>query len=192
MKKIFLILNMPRTLVLYLAIKTCKCKNEIYKDLERFAYGDKKSKSNYITFSNVILFDKCFRNVLDFRLKKSVILYSIILRIFFPLKKDMEIGRCEIGGGLVCYHGHGTVINAKKIGENLSIWQGVTIGRNIKSEQAPTIGNNVSIYTNAVVAGDISIGDNVKIGAGAVVLKDIPSNSLVYGNPCIVKQMEYD
>ena len=82
----------------------------------------------------------------------------------------MEIGRCEIKGGLVCYHGHGIVINAEKIGKNLSIWQGVTIGKNINSEQLPMI------------------GDNVKIGAGAVVMKDVPSDSVVIGNPCVIKK----
>ena len=73
-------------------------------------------------------------------------------------------------GGLVCYHGHGIVINAEKIGKNLSIWQGVTIGKNINSEQLPII------------------GDNVKIGAGAVVMKDVPSDSVVIGNPCVIKK----
>ena len=71
-----------------------------------------------------------------------------------------------------------------KIGENFSVWQGVTIGKNVNSEMAPTIGNNVSIYTNAVVAGNITIGDDVKIGAGAVVMQDVPDHSLVFGNPC--------
>lgn len=56
--------------------------------------------------------------------------------------------------------------------------------QNVNSEMAPTIGNNVSIYTNAVVAGNITIGDDVKIGAGAVVMQDVPDHSLVFGNPC--------
>ena len=45
----------------------------------------------------------------------------------------MEIGRCDVGGGFVCFNGHGTVISTNRIGENLSVWQGVTIGRNPKS-----------------------------------------------------------
>lgn len=191
MKKLYLLLNIPRTVIVYILAKRCKFKEYIFKDLERFAYGNRKLKNEYLTFSNVILFDKCFRNVLNSRLRKESFLNSIILRILFPLKSDMEVGVCEIGGGLVCYHGHGTIIHANKIGENLSIWQGVTIGRNPKSGDTidiPTIGNNVSIYTNAVVAGNITIGDNVKIGAGAVVMKDIPSNSVVIGNPCVIRK----
>lgn len=157
MKKLFWIVNLPRTLLIYLLTKNSRQRALIFKDLERFAYGERKNKGPYRTFSEVILFDKCFRNVLEFRMKKESKIKAMMLRVFFPIKKDMEIGRCDIGGGLVCYHGHGTVIAAHKIGENFSVWQGVTIGKNVNSEMAPTIGNNVSIYTNAVVAGNITI-----------------------------------
>lgn len=129
-----------------------------------------------------------FQERFRFSIKEELYFIFNNFKISFPLKKDMEIGRCEIKGGLVCYHGHGIVINAEKIGKNLSIWQGVTIGKNINSEQLPIIGDNVSIYTNAVVAGAIRIGDNVKIGAGAVVMKDVPSDSVVIGNPCVIKK----
>ena len=56
----------------------------------------------------------------------------------------------------------------------------------------PQIGNNVTVYTNAVVAGDIVIGDNVDIGAGSVVMKDVPSNTVVIGNPCVFKRKRMD
>ena len=50
----------------------------------------------------------------------------------------------------------------------------------------PTIGDNVSIGCNAVIAGDIQIGNNVKIGAGCVVVKSVPDNCTVIGNPAII------
>ena len=45
-------------------------------------------------------------------------------------------------------------------------------------------------FTNAVVAGGITIGDNVTIGAGAVVMKDVPANSIVMGNPCVIREKQ--
>lgn len=77
-----------------------------------------------------------------------------------------------------------------RIGKNFSVYQGVTIGKNVKPgdiTSKPIIGDNVAIYANAVIAGEVKIGNNVSIGAGTVVMKDIPNNSLVYGNPCIIK-----
>lgn len=62
--------------------------------------------------------------------------------------------------------------------------QNCTIGYN--HGEKPTIGDNVSVYVGAVIAGDIKIGNNVKIGANCVVLKDVPDNSICYGNPCII------
>lgn len=61
-----------------------------------------------------------------------------------------------------------------------------------QTNSMPTIGNNVTVYTNAVVAGDIVIGDNVDIGAGSVVMKDVPSNTVVIGNPCVFKRKRMD
>ena len=101
MKKLFWIVNLPRTLLIYLLTKNSRQRALIFKDLERFAYGERKNKGPYRTFSEVILFDKCFRNVLEFRMKKESKIKAMMLRVFFPIKKDMEIGRCDIGGGLV-------------------------------------------------------------------------------------------
>jgi len=60
----------------------------------------------------------------------------------------------------------------------------VTVGE--INGKRPTIGNNVSIYTGAIVIGDINIGDNSSIGAGSVVVKDVPDNAVVVGNPAKV------
>ncbi len=94
----------------------------------------------------------------------------------------------EIGGGLSIQHGHGTVILCEYAGKNLSVWQGVTIGKN--HGKMPRIGDNVSIYTNAVVIGNITIGNNVDIAAGAVVRKDVPDNCIVYGNPAEIRKKD--
>lgn len=84
---------------------------------------------------------------------------------------------CNVGGGFYVGHGWGTIVNAKRIGENFRVGQNVTIGsRNCKES---FIGDNVSVWAHAVVLGDIMLGDNSQVGAGAVVVKSIPNNSIV-------------
>ncbi len=97
----------------------------------------------------------------------------------------------SIEGGLVCYHPFASVINAKSIGKNFEFRNGLTIGnKNNDNNQLPTIGNNVTVGANVVIIGNITIGDNVVIGAGAVVVKDVPSHSVVAGNPAkVIKQL---
>jgi len=70
-----------------------------------------------------------------------------------------------------------------EIGDNVTIYQGVTLGGTgkEKGKRHPTIGNDVIIATGAKVLGSFKIGDNSKIGAGAVVLQEVPPNSTVVG-----------
>jgi serine O-acetyltransferase len=82
-------------------------------------------------------------------------------------------------------HPIGIVIGGRvRMGEKCRISQGVTIGRkSLEFPAQPVIGNNVRIYSNAILIGNISIGDNSVIGAGSVVLKSFPANSVIVGNP---------
>ena len=92
----------------------------------------------------------------------------------------------QIGKGFYIGHFGGIFISSEaKIGENVNISQGVTIGVSGQGENrgCPTIGNNVYIAPGAKIFGKISIGDNVKIGANAVVYKDIPDNVKVVLDP---------
>ncbi|GAB1534136.1 MULTISPECIES: serine O-acetyltransferase [Brevibacillus] len=89
-----------------------------------------------------------------------------------------------IGRGLFIDHGMGVVIGETcEIGDNVTIYQGVTLGGTgkEKGKRHPTIGNDVIIATGAKVLGSFKIGDNSKIGAGAVVLQEVPPNSTVVG-----------
>jgi serine O-acetyltransferase len=94
-------------------------------------------------------------------------------------------------GGIRIVHPNGIVIHGKAvIGNNLTIFQQVTIGVIEKSEivqKPPIIGNNVYIGAGAKILGNIVIGDNVKIGANAVVTKDVPANATVVGYNRIIK-----
>jgi serine O-acetyltransferase len=72
-----------------------------------------------------------------------------------------------------------------EIGDNVTVFQGVTLGGTgkEKGKRHPTIKDNALIATGAKVLGSITIGENAKIGAGSVVLKEVPANSTVVGIP---------
>ena len=92
----------------------------------------------------------------------------------------------QIGKGFFIDHGNGVIIGETTIiGDNVTLYQGVTLGGTGKEQgkRHPTIGNNVMISTGAKVLGSFKIGDNSKIGAGSVVLKEVPPGSTVVGVP---------
>lgn len=91
-----------------------------------------------------------------------------------------------IGKGLFIDHGHGVIIGETTIiGDNVTLYQGVTLGGTGKEQgkRHPTIGNNVMISAGAKVLGSFTVGENSKIGAGSVVLSEVPPNCTVVGVP---------
>ncbi len=91
-----------------------------------------------------------------------------------------------IGEGFFIDHGMGVVIGeTTEIGRNVTVYQGVTLGGTGKEtgKRHPTIGEGVIVGTGARVLGPLEIGAGAKVGAGAIVVKDVPSNSTVVGNP---------
>lgn len=91
-----------------------------------------------------------------------------------------------IGKRLFIDHGMGVVIGeTTEIGDNCTIYQGVTLGGTGKDvgKRHPTLGNNVMVSSGAKVLGPFTVGDNSKIGAGSVVLKEVPPDSTVVGVP---------
>lgn len=91
-----------------------------------------------------------------------------------------------IGKGLFIDHGHGVVIGETAIvGDNVTLYQGVTLGGTGKEcgKRHPTIENNVMISAGAKILGSFTVGENSKIGAGSVVLTEVPPNSTVVGVP---------
>jgi len=92
----------------------------------------------------------------------------------------------EIGRRVFIDHGDGVVIGETTvIGDDVTIYQGVTLGGTGKDvgKRHPTIGSGVTIGAGAKVLGPITIGDHSKVGAGAIVLKDVPPECTVVGNP---------
>lgn len=98
-----------------------------------------------------------------------------------------------VGAGLYIGHPYGITVNDKVvIGRNCNIHKGVTIGRENRGsrEGTPTIGDNVWIGINATVVGKIAIGDDVLIAPNSFVNFDVPSHSIVIGNPAKVISKE--
>lgn len=92
----------------------------------------------------------------------------------------------KIGRRFFIDHGMGIVIGETcEIGNNVTIFQGVTLGGTGKErgKRHPTLHDNVLVATGAKVLGSITIGENSKVGAGSVVLKDVPPNATVVGIP---------
>ncbi len=109
-------------------------------------------------------------------------LFSKILRIFYPKASTFIIDvNTKIGGGLQLAHPYATILNAEKIGEKVYVNHLVTVGE--KNGKKPVIEDGVELHANCIVIGGITIGKNAKIGAGAVVTKDVPENAIAVGNP---------
>jgi len=101
--------------------------------------------------------------------------------------------KCKIGKGLYLGHAYNITINENaEIGENCNIHKGVTIGQLNRGTRkgAPKIGNYVWIGVNDTIVGNIVVGDDVLIAPGAFINCDIPSNSIVIGNPCQIHHRE--
>lgn len=108
---------------------------------------------------------------------------SQVARFFtgIEIHPGAQIGRrCFIDHGMAVVIGETT-----EIGDDVTIYQGVTLGGTGKEsgKRHPSIGNNVVISSGAKVLGPFKVGDNSKVGAGSVVLKEVPENSTVVGIP---------
>ena len=127
----------------------------------------------------------------------SNVLSRFLWRLCFRVAK--EINHIDmsyltpIGGGLYIGHPYCITINHNAIiGRNVNIHKGVTIGRENRGtrEGVPIIGNNVWVGVNSTIVGKIKIGDDVLIAPNSYVNCDVPSHSVVLGNPCIIKHKE--
>lgn len=140
------------------------------------------SLPSFLVFLFLIHNDAFYRTVFYHRIGP---VKALLIGWWRPGNRYLVISKTtRLGGGVELIHAFSTVIHAESIGENFSFRNCTTIGE--KAEGRPTIGSNVTIAPNVCVIGKITIGDNVFIGAGSVVTKDIPSNSVAVGNPARV------
>ena len=138
-----------------------------------------------------------FRWVLFFRLyqgRRNPFLTRGLLRRY-SRKTGIQIGwHTQIGEGLVLVHcGPVAVNNEAVIGKNCTLYHGVTVGMEFRGKRKgnPTIGDNVWIGSNACVVGNITVGDDVLIAPLAFVNFDVPSHSIVVGNPAKIIHREH-
>lgn len=119
--------------------------------------------------------------------KRGWVLLPRMLSNFARFLTGIEIHPgATIGPGLFIDHGSGIVIGeTAEIGRNVTLYQGVTLGGTgkEKGKRHPTVGNNVVIASGAKVLGSFQVGDHAKIGAGSVVLKEVPAYATVVGIP---------
>lgn len=118
------------------------------------------------------------------------LLYKALFRIWAN-QRGLEIAaNQQIGGGFYIGHAYNITINGRaKIGRNCNIHKGIVIGQANRGPRKgyPTIGDRVWIGINSAIVGKISIGDDVMIAPDSFVNVDVPSHSVVFGNPCIIK-----
>lgn len=163
-------------------------KGAIKADLNAFLKKDPAAKSKW----EVILTYSGFHALVAYRF--SHFLYERHMPLFARMVSQtarfftgVEIHpAAKIGRGVMIDHGSGVVIGETcEIGDNVVIYQGVTLGGTGKhsGKRHPTIGSNVMISAGAKVLGPFKVGDNSKIGAGAVVLSEVPSGCTVVGIP---------
>lgn len=149
-------------------------------------------------FLKDFIFQHRLRYMVYFRLAQAT--KNKFIRVFFEYKLfrlcrkyGIEIKTStQIGDGFVMTHPYNITISPyATIGKNVNILKGATIGLiGGKKPGAPIIGDRVYIGINSVVLGGITIGDDVLIAPNAFVNEDVPSHSVVIGNPCKIISKE--
>ena len=159
-------------------------------------------KNNPNTKGRLIVVSYTITNYFRKRAKnKFALILCAPIIIMHKLLTDIVLG-CEIpastkiGHGFIIHHGRAIVLNKNVvIGNNVTLKHNTTIGNreSLLGEDlgSPVIEDNVLIGPHSIIIGPITIGKNSIIGAGSVVIKNVPPNSIVAGNPAkIIRKLD--
>lgn len=185
-KRLLAMINFPRTFFVFLCVLCSRQRNLIEMDVKRWEEIDGINLGFFEAINWYMTYKKEFRNLIMHRFKHPSrspvnLVHFLICRMLWKPMESLFIYTNDIGGGLYIQHGVASLISAGKIGENCRIYQQVTIG--YKDGKTPILEDNVSVACGAKVLGGITLEKGSLVGAGAVVLKDVPENAIVAGVP---------
>ena len=156
------------------------------KDIYRFYGTTKETLKHKIFRPQELTFIMYFRRIQNCNNKIIKLFYKLKLKKISRKTHIQIYARTQIGEGFYIGHFGRVIINPDSIiGKNVNIATGVTIGQESRGKRkgSPIIGNNVWIGTNSVIVGNVKIGDDVLIAPLSYVNFDVPSHSIVIGNP---------
>ncbi len=165
-----------------------KCFKELYRDAKNIKEKDPAARNVLeVIFLYAGFHALCFYRVSHFLYKKKIYFIARFISQFARFLTGIEIHPgAKIGKRLFIDHGMGIVIGeTTKIGNDCTIYHQVTLGGTGKDKEKrhPTLGNHVMVGAGAKILGPIYIHDHAKIGAGAVVLKEVEKGETVVGIP---------
>lgn len=154
----------------------------------------KMDKIRYAKRISLPKFQKYYRKIQSDRIFVLKCFHKLLFN-YYKKKRLIELSEMtQIGEGLYMGHAYCITINPNVvIGKNCNIHKGVTIGQENRGVRkgCPKIGNEVWIGVNTSIVGNIKIGNDVLIAPNTFVNCDIPSHSIVIGNPCIIKHCDH-
>lgn len=159
-----------------------KKKRLIQSDLERHKHQVRLRLPLLVLLLYMLHNNRYYRSIFYYRIGPIL---DLLISWYRPGEHTFILPKeTKIGEGLLMAHPYATVLNAKSIGKNFSCLHCTTLGKTPKG--MPIIGDDVSLGASVTVIGPVRIGNNVTVGAGAVVVKDLPDNCIAVGNPARV------
>lgn len=192
-EKIKLVLAFLRLWPLLLLYKFSRNRHVVDADINRWNMELRPGSAvGWFSLCWLLSFQPSFRNLFYFRIRPLPRLVKKLLcppdPYFFITDEIKGVFSDFEGGAIYTVHAFGTRIHARSVGAGCTFRQFTTLGAKSidRPLEVPIVGRNVDFGASVGVFGRVTIGDNAVIGAGAIVVKDVPANAIVVGNPAKV------